>query len=402
MVSESFLKRVLMFIGLILSGLITLIFVSTPDSLQVPVPDSVPSITTKSSIARGFEEAKVFFESSVREQVPRASVASVVSWSPNGKYIIANLRFIDPTGGSTKSYVLDLGRKKYVEVPNAKWIDTVSWSNNAFAYQTEKGYAYFDVATGETKTFGGTTDTFPPIISSDGSYIAYTNNGLAVFSIKTSKAIVLTQNIQDIPLLWKADDKTLVISTTDTVSTSSDGEMTKNKLAEFHIGTRAMRDIVALPQPVKQATWVAKNALALISLGADDGTFDYGLDFSNGNLSLIAETSEGIAFTGSRDGKIATLKGARLTLYGAHLEKISDLKRTSKGNIANFFLLPPTRALLFIEKDKGYDIATFDMETSVETVIKNIWLPYAVLSPTGKNAVTVNAGNDNVDFFDIQ
>lgn len=405
MVSESFLKRVLMFIGLILSGLITLIFVSTPDSLDVPVPDSVPSITTKSSLARELEEAKKFFESSVSDKVPRASVASVVAWSPNSKYIFANLRFIDPTGSHTKPYILDLVRKKYVEVPNGGWVDAVSWSNNSIAYQTEKGYGYFDIATGESKMFGSsnssnnsTAQGFPPIISSDGSYVAYSDNGLAVYSIKTSKAIFLTQNRNDIPLLWKADDKTLIIATTPATPGATNQKMV---LSDFHIGTRMSHELVTLPQSIKRAVWVTRNKLALLTLGFDGGTFDYGFYLATNTLSLIAETSEGIAFTGVRDGQVATLKGNKITVYDSHLEKIADAKRTAKTSVANFSLLPLSQSLLVLNKDKGYDLATFNLKTTTETMIENIWLPYVVLSPSTKNAVTVGEGNDNVHFINI-
>lgn len=300
-----------MFIGFILSGLITLIFISTPESLQVPVPDSVPSITTKSSLNRELEEAKQYFGSSIKAQIPGASLASVVSWSPNSKYILANVRFIDPSGPRVKPFVLDITRKQYVEVPSATLLDTVSWSGNKIAYATETGFGYFDIVTNQSKVLTTAGET-QPIISSDGSYIAYNNNGLAVYSVKTNKVTQLSQNKNDVPLLWKADDKTLIIST---------GENKKPTLAEFHIGTRAQVALTQLPESLAQAVWVSKDELVLLTLSVGDSYFDYAYDFSDAALTLLAETTEGTAFVAHRDREIGIVKGSRITTYDNHVEK---------------------------------------------------------------------------------
>ncbi|MBP9852046.1 MAG: hypothetical protein KBC67_02170 [Candidatus Pacebacteria bacterium] len=398
MVSESFLKRVLMFIGFILSGLITLIFISTPESLQVPVPDSVPTITTKSSLAREFDEAKLFFESSIKTQIPGSSLASVVSWSPNSKYILANLRFIDPSGGTTRPYIMDLSRKLYVVVPNATWIDAASWSGTKIAYVANNGYSYFDVETNESATFGSPVSAGPvvdlstPVISGDGAYIAYNAGGLAVYSLKASKSIQLNQHNDDVPLLWKSDDKTLLIST---------GAGAERSLSEFHIGTRALRTIAALPQSISRAKWVAKDQLALLTLGFDDGYFDYAANLKTNSLSLLAETTEGIAFTSAREREMATLKGNKITLYGSEGEKKIEAKRTDKSRISNFELLPSPLALFVREQGDAYDVATFNMTTLIETAVEDIWLPYVIVSPNGKSAVTVKEGNDSAQFVDL-
>lgn len=391
MISESFLKRVLMFIGFILSGLITLIFISTPESLQVPVPDSVPSITTKSSLNRELEEAKQYFGSSIKAQIPGASLASVVSWSPNSKYILANVRFIDPSGPRVKPFVLDITRKQYVEVPSATLLDTVSWSGNKIAYATETGFGYFDIVTNQSKVLTTAGET-QPIISSDGSYIAYNNNGLAVYSVKTNKVTQLSQNKNDVPLLWKADDKTLIIST---------GENKKPTLAEFHIGTRAQVALTQLPESLAQAVWVSKDELVLLTLSVGDSYFDYAYDFSDAALTLLAETTEGTAFVAHRDREIGIVKGSRITTYDNHVEKKTEVKRTEKNRIAHFSLLPSPLAMFVREQDGGYEVAAFNLQTSIETVVDTIWLPYTIVSPNGRTAVTVSEGSDAVQFVEL-
>ncbi len=397
MISEAFLKRVLMFIGVILSGLITLIFISTPKSLEVPVPDELPQITTSSSLNQEFEEAKQFFALPVSDSVPGASIASVISWSPDNKYIVANLTIKTEAKTQTAVYLLDLSRKQYVQVPNVIWADTVSWAGTKLAYNTETGYGVFDADTHVSSTFGGTSNSSLPVISSDGEYVAYADNGIVIYSLNTAKSIRLTSNPTDIPALWESDNKTLVIFTQDETETS----LAASSLAELHIGTREIKIIAQLPQSPKLAQWVARDQLALLTLGAADGYFDYTFNFLDGKLKLLAEISEGIAFTSTEDREVATFKGNKIAIYDERAEKIVDAKRSSKTKVVNFSLLPSLSAFLVREKNARYEASLFNIVTSTETVLGDMWLPYAIIAPNGQNAVTVQEGNDSVSFIEI-
>lgn len=413
MLSEPFLKRVLMFIGFILSGLITLIFISTPESLQVPVPDSVPSITTKSSQNRELEEAVAYFGAPIRTQIPGASLAAIASWSPNGKYILTNVRFIDPSGSKTKPYIFDIAGKRYIEIPNAPWIDYVSWAGSKLAYQARDGYGYFDLTTMTAKTFGMSDAKViaareaEPIFSSDGSYIAFNKNGLAVYSTRAGTTTQLNNVVDDVPLLWKSDNKTLVIATddgstkNDSLKNAGEGNIPKKQnLATFHIGTKNKQFMVSLPQPMRRAQWVARDQLALFTLGSDDGFFDYSFDVTTNKLSLLAETSEGTAFSAIRDREIGILKANKLSLYDIHGNKKLDVKRIEKSEIANVSLLPSAALFVRVAPD-GYEVAKFNIETAVETVLDTINLPYVVVAPNGKMAVTVAEESSGAQFIEI-
>ncbi|MEN9582624.1 MAG: hypothetical protein RL641_578 [Candidatus Parcubacteria bacterium] len=385
-----------MFIGVILSGLITLIFISTPESLQVNVPDNIPTITTKSAQKREFDEAKKFFESSIKSKIPGASLAAVVSWSPNSKYILTDLRFADSASIRTKPYIFDLANKEYIEVPNTDWIDTASWAGSKVAYATESGFGVFDVATNTSETFGNSSENIDqPIISADGSYVAYADKGIMVYSLKASKSIRLTSNSEDVPALWKTDNKTILIYT------ASESKSAKATLVELHIGSRELTKITDLPQSPKRAQWVERDQLALFTLGHDDNSFDYTYDFSNDTLTLLAETSEGLAFTSTKDKEIATLKGNKISLYDNHAVKIAEAKRSEKSKVVNFSLVPSKSVFLIREKGKKYDSAIFNIDFAQETVLENLWLPYAIIAPNGKSAITVEEGNDAAHFIDI-
>ena len=395
MLSEAFLKRVLMFIGVILSGLITLIFISTPDSLQVPVPDSVPSITTKSTLNREFDEAKQFFETSIQQSINGATLAAVISWSPNNKYILTNLRLTDQNGGRTKPYIMDLFQKKYVEVPNATWIDQASWAGSKLAYQTADGYAYFNIETGESKTFGKKVGTAPPVFSSDGSYIAYVEDGIVVYSLKANQSIKLTNGVTDMPALWRSDAKSLFIFSNPESSSQ------KATLSLLKIGTREKQFIIELPQPAKRAQWIMSDQSALLTLGADDGSYDYGYVVSNHDLTLVAETSEGIAFTSNRDKQVATLKGNKISVYNSTIIKTFEAKRSEKSRVVYFSLLPNNATFLVREKGTKYDSALLNLKTLVETTLEGMTVPYALISPNGRSAITVKDGNSSAQFIDI-
>lgn len=420
MISEAFLKRVLLFIGVILSGLITLIFISTPDSLEVPVPDQVPSIVTKSSLTRDFDEAKTYFESSVAAEVPGASLASLVSWSPNGKYVVANMRFTDPTGSRTRPYVLNFATKKYTAVPHTNWIDYVSWAGSSMAYATEKGFAVYDIERDTGGAFGGEhgNPISTPVISFDGSYVAYSDGGISVYSTKAKKTTRLSSNTGDIPLLWQKDNKTLVVETAgngaaiETVPKNS----TQYSLATLHIGTRVLTPLVVLPQNAKQATWVVRDQLALLTLGSDAGSFDYSYNFSKNTLKLLAETSEGIAFTTVDNNRgIVTLKGNKVTVYDGHAEKINEVKRVAKSRVVLFAIIPNGHAFIVREKVNGasennsktatisqmYEAALFNFADGTETYLADLVLPYAIIAPNGKVAATIEDGNGNTQFIEI-
>jgi hypothetical protein len=394
MITEGFLKRVLVFIGVILSGLITLIFISTPESLDVPVPNQIPSITTKSSQNRELDEAKKYFESSLASELPGASLVAVVSWAPNGKYILANMRFDEKNGNRTMPYILDLGAKKYIPVPNANWIDVVSWSDDVMTYPAQTGYAIFDIQNSTGRTFGSLVNGGRPVFSGDGSYIAYPENGIVLFSTKTNKSIRLTTDMADTPALWKNDSKAIVIFRAgDTTSSAS--------LVEMQIGTRESTQLATLPQLAVDATWVIKDQLAKITLGFDDGYFDYAFDFTDNSLKLLAETTEGIAFTSVGPRAIATFKGNRISLYDSRAMKISETRRTERSRVVNFSLLSQTTALLIRESDTGYEAATFNLISGAETPVEEMWLPYAVIAPNNRSAVTVPEGNDRAQFIEL-
>ncbi len=399
MFTESFLKRVLMFIGIILSGLITLIFVSTPESLQVPVPDQLPPITTKSALARDFAEAKQFFEAPVVAQVAGASFKNIVSWSPNGRYIVANLRFADPSGEHTKPYILNLQTKQYIAVPNADYVDEISWTDDTMTYLTERGYAYYDVLGDSGKAFGeinkdalGNVVIANPIISNDGAYIAYSDGGLFVYSIKTGKSIRLTTNQSDKPALWHADNKTIIFFS----SSQTPNEAT---LSEIHIGTRQTVILADLPQPAKTATWIAREQVARLTLGYDDGSYDYAYDFSNKNLKLFAETSAGVAFTDVVNKTLATFKANTVAVFDTSFTKISEVKRTEKTSVVGFDLATPNLAFFVRENDTTYEAASFDLSSGIETALGAMTSPRAIVAPNGRSAVTV--GSKSALFIDI-
>lgn len=388
-----------MFIGVILSGLITLIFISTPTSLEVPVPDELPQIVTSSSLNQEFEEAKQFFSIPVSQSIPGASIASVISWSPDNKYIVANLSIKDISETQTAVYVLDLNRKQYIKVPNVRWLDDVAWAGTKLAYATESGFGVFDADSLASATFGINDNAALPTISSDGEYVAYPENGIMIYSLNTAKSIRLTSGQNDIPALWQSDNKTLVIFTQQ--NQKKTGSSSASSLAELHIGTREINILTELPQSPKLAHWVARDQLALLTLGTADGYFDYTFNFLNQKLKLLAEISEGIAFTSYEDREVATFKGNKIVIYDERAEKIIEAKRSSKSKVVNFSLLPSLSVFLVTEKDARYETSIFNLVTNVETALGDIWLPYAIVSSNGQNAVTVQEGNDIVAFVDI-
>lgn len=397
MISEAFIKRVLMFIGVIFSGLITLIFISTPESLTVPVPDSFPTITTKSSLNREFEDAKDFFESSISDQIRGATLASVVAWSPNSKYIVTNVRISSSEKTTTKPYIFDMPNKKYIEIPNTNWIDSVSWSGSKIAYATDAGYGFFDIENSETNVFGVGEEkgNGNPIISPDGTYIAYPQDGIMVYSLRAKESIRITTNPNDVPALWKSDNKTLVIFSKTRTNTP------EKILAELHIGTKAAKSITTLPQSPINATWISSDESALLTLGIDDSYFDYTYNFSSNKLTLLAETTEGLAFTSVKDRGVGTLKGNRISIYDKNGEKIQESKREEKSRIANFAMTSPYSAFLIREKGKLYDSAIFNINNSTEETLEDLHVPYVIVSPNGRSAVTISEDSDSANFIII-
>ncbi len=400
MITEAFLKRVLMFVGVILSGLITLIFISTPESLQVPVPDQFPTITTKSALALEFKDAKKYFETSIKEKIAGASVDSIISWSPNSKYILANLIFSEKdqnnkTTFRTKPYVLDMPSKTYIPLPNATRIDQVSWNENTLTYPADTGYGIFDIEKNTGQTFGSLVNGGQPVFSDDGSYVAYQENGIVLYSLKTEKSIRITNNIGDMPAVWKTDDKTLVFFRTDDVLKK------KQSLMEINIGKKEIKLLADLPQSAQKANWIEKDKLVLLTLGYDAGSFDYAFDFSNNSLKLIAETSEGIAFTSVAYRQLATLKGNKISLYDVNAEKVSETKRSEKSKVANFFLLPPPSIFLIREKGASFDSSLFNLSDGTERVLKDLWQSKALVAPNYRNAIVIKKGGSSVEFVDI-
>jgi hypothetical protein len=251
MITEAFLKRVLMFIGVILSGLITLIFVSAPEPFQVPVPVELPSIPTKSAQIKEFELAKSFFENPIAETISGATLSSLVDWSPNGKYVLGNVRFGSGDTVRTQPYILDMLRRLYIAVPNARWIDTVSWAGTKMAYEINPGYGVFDIATSEAVTFG-TTVAFgtPPKISPDGTKIAYGNKGIVAYSLLSHTDTRMTSTEGDTPVVWFSDSKRLIFSR------AVIGKKTGSDLYIYDIRTKVPKKIGTFDKPFKRAEWV--------------------------------------------------------------------------------------------------------------------------------------------------
>jgi hypothetical protein len=398
MITEAFLKRVLMFIGVILSGLITLIFVSAPEPFQVPVVNELPQITTKSAQIKELEIAKEFFGKPIETTLSGSTLSSLVSWSPNGKYVLANVRFGSGDTVRTQPYVLDMLRRLYVAVPDARWIDTVSWAGTKLAYEMESGYGVFDVATGEANTFG-TTASYgpPPKISFDATKVAYANKGVVLYSLLSHSDTRITSTDGDVPAVWFLDNKRIVFA-----RNSINNKSAKSDLYTYDIRTKIPKKIATFDKPFKRAEWVERDSILLLTLGYDDGNFEYLYNVDTGDKKFIAETSEGRAFTSVGNGSVAVVEGKLLSLYDKTFTVTKSTTLTEKGRINSMTLLSKEKVV--IVRDAGVDVSSvslFDFNKNSETALDTIWLPYVVSAPDGLSLATVARGNQSAQFIDV-
>ena len=138
-----------------------------------------------------------------------------------------------------------------------------------------------------------------------------------------------------------------------------------------------------------------------MTLSVDDSYFDYAFNLTTAELSLLAETTEGTAFVSQRDREIGIVKGNKIIVYSSTLSKKLETKRSEKSRIANFSLLQSPMTMFIREQGTGYDVATFNLQTSVETAIDSISMPYAILAPNGRTAITPRDGGDSAQFVEL-
>ena len=399
MFTQSFLKRVLMFIGIILSGLITLVFVAEPEPFSVPTLDQIPSITTKSTLVMEFNEAKSFFEEPVQNSIPGATLSAIVSWSPNGKYVIANMKFIEKNDIRTQAYVLDFDNHSYVAVPNAKWIDSVSWAENKMTFVSNSKYAVFDVLSRKYESFGKSFGDSFPLISPDGTKIVYAEGGLYYYSIQSGKSFRLTSDQSDVPALWMSDSgELLYVRTIRDLKTKE----AISSLIDLDLKPHKERQVAILEKPFKNAKWLSNGETALLTLGFDDGIFDYIYYIKTGQKKFISEASLGSALVDEFSNKIAIVSGKQVSIKDETLANIADATLPGNESVTMARLLIDGKILLVRNVSiSSYKISLFNPANGEEQKIGETWLPYVVLSPNQRSLISVAEGNTGVKFFEI-
>ncbi len=397
MFNEGFLRRVLMFIGVILSGLITLIFVATPEPFDVPVPDDFPNITTKSGRIQQLSIAENYFDNPIGDAISGATLSSVVSWSTNSRYLLTNVKISTAEGTKTQAYVLDLVRRLYVPVPNASWIDTASWYGTRLLYQTDTKYAVFDIATGESHTFGGGNIFGKPLFSPDGTKVAYADHGIIFYNLATQKNVRISHDDGDVPVLWYMNGRKLLFT-----KKIESGAVKKDVVYQYDFDKKIATPLTPLDKPFKQATWLVRDEVAFITLGTDDGNFEYLYNVTTGESKFITETSEGRAFVSTQDDMLVVVEGKVATLYSKTLDIVKKNILATKGDVRSVILLSNQR--LIVVQGVAHDasvVTLVNMEKKTETKLADIWLPYVFASPDGTSLATVATGNVAAKFIPV-